>query len=193
MKLKEARELKYGQFVYHAWARLRTGHPLRGRVCSIKLWKRDSNRFQIGLRIGFKDHVYMVMSNAQEWCLTPEEVYKERPFRVEKAHLEIVPEFGFTSLKESDKETKKQTLYHNYVIRLYLIIQGANHRACVAFEAVKVPSTEYPPNHSCVGHIPTIRRAVLRMKRRAHKIFGGKEVWADLVAPGGDVIGIRTI
>ena len=179
--------------MYHAWARLRSGQPLHGRVCSIKFWKRDPARFQIGLRLGFKDHVYLVMANAHEWCLTPEEVYKERPFRVEKAHLEIVPEFGFTGLREKNKETKEQVVWHSYAIRLYLIVQGANSRACIAFESVKVPQHEYNGDTIVIYSSPTIHRAITRMKRRAHKIFGSKEVWCDLRDQDKNVIGIRTI
>jgi hypothetical protein len=193
MKLKEAKELKYRQCVYHMWARQKNGLPICGRVCSIKLWKSDPNRFQIGLRIGFSDHVYLVMSNAHEWCLTPEETYKEKRFCVEHAHLEIVPEFGFSGLKEKNKETKEQTLWHNYVIRLYLIAQGSNHRACVAFDAIKVPASEFPDVHIFVGCIPTIRRAITCMKHRAHRIFNTKEVWCDLRDKEDTVIGLRTI
>lgn len=193
MTFKEAKELKYGQYVYHAWARRRTGLPVCGRVCSIKLWKRDPNRFRIGLRLGFTDHCYVEMDNAHEWYLTPEEVYKERPFRVEKAHLEIVPEFGFTGLRIKNKVTKEQTIVHNYTIRLYLIVKGANHRACVAFEAVGIPQNEYNGDSIVLYSSITIRRAMSRMKRRAHKIFGSKKVWCDLRDQDNNLIGIRTI
>ena len=57
MTLDEAKQLEYGQIIYHAFARNADGSPQRWRVAgTIKTWKRDPDRVEIKVRHGMHDH-----------------------------------------------------------------------------------------------------------------------------------------
>jgi len=56
-----------GQTVYHRWFRNADGTPCRFKVTSVKRWKKDPSRFQIGLKRGLYEFStvtsHIVLSN----------------------------------------------------------------------------------------------------------------------------------
>lgn len=52
MDVETAKGLKQGQEVYHVESNNADGTPKRYKVTSVKTWKRDQNRVEIGLKRG---------------------------------------------------------------------------------------------------------------------------------------------
>jgi hypothetical protein len=192
MNIKDAQQLHYGNVLYHVWAKYSDGRPLRGRVCSIRVWKRDPDRIRIGLRIGWKDHCYLQNNNLTEWVLSEEDLFHDRQrFEIRAGHLEIRPKFMFSQLKERKIDSKEQQLLYVYAVQLFVKVAGCNQEGLIQEDRVHVPASEFPSKHTFMGHVPTIRRAMTRMKRRAHKLFG-RRIWVDFYDKSG-CVGIRTI
>jgi hypothetical protein len=56
MNLSQAKKLEQGDTVYHMTKRNSDGSPMRAKVTSIKTWKRDVSRIEIGLKHGLYDY-----------------------------------------------------------------------------------------------------------------------------------------
>jgi hypothetical protein len=52
MTIDEAKQLQSGTHIYHATKLDSRGHSVRYKVTSIKTWKRDPMRIEVGLKYG---------------------------------------------------------------------------------------------------------------------------------------------
>jgi len=191
MTLKEAKQVAYGQTVYHLRAKNADGTPVRGRVCSIKRWKRTPDRIRVGLKIGWKDHMYLTNADLDFWLVREQDAYQEQMFHNVKGHLEIVPRYIFTT--NQVKPTKHtRNIEYRFKVLLILCLENCNKCNAVHEKEILVPSDEFRAD-SFLGNMPMIRAAMARMKRHAHKIFD-KQNWGDLYSDDtGEVIGIRSL
>ena len=55
MNLKQAKQLKQGDLVYHVSKKNADGSKMRAKVTSVRTWKRDLTRIEIGLKHGLYD------------------------------------------------------------------------------------------------------------------------------------------
>jgi hypothetical protein len=56
MNIETAKTLKTGQIVYHTEKKNKDGSAMRAKVTSIKTWKRNQSRIEIGLKHGLYDY-----------------------------------------------------------------------------------------------------------------------------------------
>lgn len=73
--LDQAKQLKYGQVLYHAHHRNADGTPQRWRVSGkVKIWKRDASRIRVPLKHGLYDNDALdCQTDLDMVCLTEEE------------------------------------------------------------------------------------------------------------------------
>jgi hypothetical protein len=74
IKVEEAKQLTYGQKLYHQHLRGSDKLPIRARVSGkCKLWKRSPERFQVPIKHGLYDSGYITETNNHDWCLTEDD------------------------------------------------------------------------------------------------------------------------
>jgi hypothetical protein len=56
MKLREAKQCYQGQILHHVSNKNADGTPQRWKITSIKTWKRQPQRIEIGLKYGLKTY-----------------------------------------------------------------------------------------------------------------------------------------
>ena len=74
--IDEAKGLRQGQTLYHVSHRNADGTPQRWRVTSVKTWKRNPGRVQVGLKYGLRHYDTMREADLGFVCLTQEEAMK---------------------------------------------------------------------------------------------------------------------
>lgn len=57
---------QYGQ-IYHRTAKKRDGSACSAKVTSVRTWKRDPNRWEIGWKYGMYEYGTVTPENASEW------------------------------------------------------------------------------------------------------------------------------
>jgi len=71
MTLEQAKNLKYGQILYHSIHRNADGTPQRWRVNGrVKTWKRDSSKVEVPVKHGLKSFDYVTEKNLELLHLT---------------------------------------------------------------------------------------------------------------------------
>ena len=55
MDLQTAKSLKVGQNVYHSWKKNADGTPMRAKILSVKIWKRNESRVLVSVKRGLRD------------------------------------------------------------------------------------------------------------------------------------------
>lgn len=178
MTLKEAKSLRYGDIVYHKWITGARRQPAGFRVVSIKEWKRSPDRIRIGLKYGLFEHTYMTENELNEWVLKVEEAFHDQRLTCD-GHLEI--KVGDVQYNFGDGK---------WLCPIQLCIKIQDAKGYGLIEEFSVPVGSDPKDFAPVSAVckPSMNRGIIRMKRKAHKIFGRRD-WAPL--PNGK--GIRTI
>ncbi len=74
--LEQAKGLRQGQTLYHVSHRNADGTPQRWKVTSVKTWKRNPSKVQVGLKYRLRYYDTMRESDLNFVCLTPEEALK---------------------------------------------------------------------------------------------------------------------
>jgi len=73
--LEQAKQLKYGQVIYHAINKNSDGSPQRWKINGqVKLWKRNPNRIRIPIKHGLYSYDYLTENELELVCLTESEV-----------------------------------------------------------------------------------------------------------------------
>ena len=68
MTRKHAVNAKNGSHFHHVTLKNSDGTPVRVRVTGVcKTWKRDTDRFQLPVKYGFKDCFYITEENCKNW------------------------------------------------------------------------------------------------------------------------------
>lgn len=84
LSIDEAKNLHYGQTVYHSCYRNADGTPARFRVSGkVKTWKRDPSRVEVPLKRGMYESNHIDSSTANRWTLDEDAAFccrsSERP------------------------------------------------------------------------------------------------------------------
>ena len=78
MTFDEAKNLTYGQILYHTYFCNADGTPQRWRVNGrVRLWKRNPARIRVPLKHGLWSYDYLDESTLHLLCLTADEALKE--------------------------------------------------------------------------------------------------------------------
>jgi len=66
--LKEAKALKQGQTIYHAYKTNADGTAMRAKVTSVKTWKRDPERVEVRVKHGLRDFAKFDETELKQLC-----------------------------------------------------------------------------------------------------------------------------
>lgn len=72
--LEQAKQLQYGQILYHTINRNADGSPQRWRINGkVKIWKRSPDKVSVPLKCGLYSYDYLTENDLELVCLTEEE------------------------------------------------------------------------------------------------------------------------
>ncbi len=79
LSMRQAKQLKPGDILYHVWKRNADGTPMRWRVSGqVKTWKRSPGRVQVPLKHGLRGHDYLTEDTLHLLSSTEKQALRRR-------------------------------------------------------------------------------------------------------------------